>query len=586
MTYAAQRAKMGRSPCTIVEIDVDYCSRVFSVAPCTATGEPCYQGRKTCKDPNNFSATTKTFKFVDTLVTDPALAPSFPTLRTVSHAPSKINPGNGNDSGGLGVRASVTVIIQDMADGDVGTDPYVRQRSYDPKTRGTWWGKFKSRFPFYVGRLLRVKTGYLVDGMYDAANFTTKLFVIDSITGPSSSGVVQVVAKDILKLADDERAQAPEADIGTLLAALDTVATSFTLLPVGIGDLQYEASGTFRVGSEMMTFTRVADVCTVVRGVNGTVAQEADVGASVQECLTYTDQKVQDIIYDLLVNYAHIDAAYIDMAAWNLECDEWLRGYNVMSTIITKPTGVNQLVGELCEQGPVIIWWDERAQMIQLQVIRPRVADDVIALDDTVNIVVDSVEVQTNPNDRLSEVWVHYGMYDFTKDNLSDPTNYAKRYVLIDQDTESDDEFGDVRVRKVFSRWIPSTADSLATVVGFRILNQFLDMPEEIHFSLDAKDTEDIWTGTIATLQARILQDASGDNAPVKVQVTQAVEKDTGTLFSFVAIRSQFTGRYGFVTEDDMVDFDVATDAQKAVNGFVCQDDGLMPDGTPGYQIV
>ncbi len=158
--------------------------------------------------------------------------------------------------------------------------------------------------------------------------------------------------------------------------------------------------------------------------------------------------------------------------------------------------------------------------------------------------------------------------------------------MLIDEDAEGDDEFGDVRVRKVFSRWIPSTADSLATVVGFRILNQFLDMPEEITFSLDAKDTDDIWTGSTATLSHRLLQDASGDTPPVKVLVMQAMEKDTGTVFSFVAIRSQFNGRYGFVTADDMVDFDVATDAQKQVNGFVCQDDGLMPDGTPGYQIV
>jgi hypothetical protein len=586
MTYATEKTKIGRSPCTIVEIDVDYCSHVFGVSPCTATGEPCYQGRKTCKDPTNFAATTRTFKFVDCMVTDPALAPSFPSLRSVSHAPSKINPGNSSDAGGLGVRASVNIQIQDMTDGDVGTDPYVRQRSYDPKTRGTWWGKFKARFPFYVGRLLRVRTGYLVDDLYDAANFTTKLFVIDSITGPSSTGMVNVIAKDILKLADDERAQAPEADIGALQDALDTISTSFTLLPVGIGDEDYAASGTIIVGSELMTFTRVADVFTVTRGTNGTVAQEADVGAVVQECLIYTDQKVQDIIYDLLVNYAHIDAAYIDMAAWNAECDDWLRGYDVMSAILPKPTGVNQLVGELCEQGPVIVWWDERAQMIQLQVIRPRVGDDVIALDDSNNIVVDSVEVQTNPNQRLSEVWVHYGLYNYAVDNLNDPTNYAKRYVLLDQDSESDDEFGDVRIRKVFSRWIPSGADSLATVVAFRILNQFLDMPEEISFSLDAKDTTDIWTGTTATLVARILQDATGDNAPVKVQVMEAMERDTGTVFSFVAIRSQFTGRYGFVTEDTMVDFDAATDAEKQVNGFVCQDDGLMPDGTPGYQII
>ncbi len=585
MTYEVERSKIGRSPCTIVEIDVDYCSRTFGVAPCTATGEPCYQGRKTCKDPNNFAQTTRTFKFVDRMVTDPALSPSFCTLRSISHAPSKINPGNGSESGGLGVRASVTIQIQDMADGDVGTDPYVRDRSYDPKTRGTWWGKFKARFPFYVGRLLRVRTGYLVDGMYDITNFTTKLFVIDSITGPSSTGAVSIIAKDILKLADDERAQCPEADIGKLLAELDETATSFTLLPVGIGDLDYAASGTVIVGAEMMSFTRTGDDFTVVRGQNGTTAQAADVGAVVQECVIYTEQKVWEIIYDLLVNFAHIDPAYIDLAAWEAECDKWLRSY-LMSAILPKPTGVNQLVGELCEQGPVIVWWDERAQMIQLQVIRPRVADEVVALDDTINIVVDSVEVQTNPNDRLSEVWIHYGLYNYAIDNLSDPTNYAKRRVLIDQDSESDDEFGDVRVRKVFSRWIPSDADSLATVVAFRILNQFLDMPEEISFSLDAKDTDDVWTGTTATLQARILQDASGDNTPVKIQVMEAMERDTGTIFSFVAIRSQFTGRYGFVTEDTMVEFDAATDAEKEVNGFVSEDTGLMPDGTPGYQII
>ena len=56
----------------------------------------------------------------------------------------------------------------------------------------------------------------------------------------------------------------------------------------------------------------------------------------------------QNIVYDLLVNYAFVDPAFIDKSAWDAEQVGYLpRLYN---TLVTTPTGVSKLLTELTEQ--------------------------------------------------------------------------------------------------------------------------------------------------------------------------------------------------------------------------------------------
>ncbi len=147
MSYATELVKVGRQPVTVVELDLDFCTRTNGVAPCTAavgiTGtQKCFNTRKTCQDPNNYASSAKTYRF--STLPLPLEFQSIPSLRSVSIAPLRLDPGKG-----LGIRASVTVAITDHPFTDTfGLDKYLSERSYNPFLRGTYWGKlvgFKRR---------------------------------------------------------------------------------------------------------------------------------------------------------------------------------------------------------------------------------------------------------------------------------------------------------------------------------------------------------------------------------------------------------------------------------------------------------
>lgn len=243
---------------TYIEIDVDYCSNVYGTSPCAAelgvTGDKkCFNSLKTCQDRGNFRNSPATLRFAvdcDYLPKDiDVLAPS---VTNVSFSPATISLGED-----LGIRASLTVTFKDHPSGDASTglDKYYSDRSYSPFSQGTFWGKFRARHPYLRGRSLRWVMGFTGQAIGD---METRHFIIDSFNGPTPDGRFTITAKDVLKLADDERAQAPFLSNGSLLADITSGATSFTVTPDGIG-AEYRTSGHIAVGGkEIMSYTRNA----------------------------------------------------------------------------------------------------------------------------------------------------------------------------------------------------------------------------------------------------------------------------------------------------------------------------------------
>src|SRR5690606_21929357 len=126
-----------------------------------------------------------------------------------------------------------------------GCDPYVSERGYDPYKQGTYWGRFRARHPFLRGRAIRLIRGYVGQAL---AAMETRHFVIDSINGPTPDGTFTITAKDVLKLADGDRAQAPRPTNGFLVGELLASATTATLTPAGIGNKEYPSSGIAAIG--------------------------------------------------------------------------------------------------------------------------------------------------------------------------------------------------------------------------------------------------------------------------------------------------------------------------------------------------
>lgn len=242
---------------TYVEIDVSRCSLTYGSAPCTAsvgvTGDKkCFNSKATCQDRENYGDATVTLRFsFEGAEYQPDDIEAIPCVTGISISPGEISLG-----GDLGERASVSISFKDLRHSDTGPagDKYLADRSYNPFTQGTYWGRFRTRHRYIRGQPIRIIRGNLGQALGD---METRHYVVDSFSGPSADGSFTIVAKDVLKLADDDRAKAPLAVDARLTADATAVATSISLNPSGIGNLSFGVTGYATIaGKEVVSYTR------------------------------------------------------------------------------------------------------------------------------------------------------------------------------------------------------------------------------------------------------------------------------------------------------------------------------------------
>ena len=222
MTFAAR-------PVEIVEIIQPLCSRTFGVSPCNATGDACWNTDKTCKflsaldlsksltlrfvnddvyewQDNNTNLLTENGNTLTTEAGDPFLIdyiyqPSLaiPAMQNYQTAPTVLNVASGSrNKSPLGYRAVSNVRIKDFPWNDVGTDPYVSTRAYDPDQIGSFWSKWLARNPYHIGYTLNIYEGLIGEPL---SVMTQREYVIEKIDAGRNG--VSITAKDILRKITD-----------------------------------------------------------------------------------------------------------------------------------------------------------------------------------------------------------------------------------------------------------------------------------------------------------------------------------------------------------------------------------------------
>ncbi len=543
----------GRQPFSYVELDMDFCANVFGTAPCTATGSgdaKCFNTFISCLDTPNFNNTVKTYRFCSTSGGKvPVGLDAIPCLVGINITPAVIDAGKG-----LGLRAQCEITLRDFPHSDIRIDPYVDGRTYIPINQGSFFGKFKARNPYYNGRVMRVYSGYLEDdGSFDISNFEKRTYFLDGFDGIDANGIVKITAKDILKLAGDDRSVCPKPSVGKINADINNSATTITLTPSGVGALDYPASGYIRIGSEVCSFTRSGDVLTIVRGLKGTAATEHKIGDTVQICAKIPGQTVQYIVYDLLVNYCGVDSGYINMTDWNAEQTAYLT--RLYSALLTAPTGVSKLLTELCEQVGILLFWDEVKEKLILKSVRPNsLSETVTDLTADYHLLADSLKLKDLNDERVNETWIYYGLIDFTK-NLEEESNYKLLYVGANVSDQSTNKNRDIRIKKIFSRWITETASNAATELAQKYLERYAVAPIEANFNLDAKDGS-LALADFVRINSRQYQDFYGNNQDLLLQIVKRKEVLVGTTWAFTARQFAFSSNDN---PDRLVDIAVDT---------------------------
>lgn len=500
---------------TYIEIDIPFCALTYGVAPCTAsiptTGSAkCFNSIKTCQDRAHFAESDVTLRFSKPTEYLPREIDCMPSIQSVDFSPAAVSLGVD-----LGQRASLTVTFRDHPHSDTGAgyDKYRTGRSYDPYLQGSYWGKFRARQPFLRGRSLRWITGLVTD---DLADMETRHFLIESFSGPTPDGKFTIVAKDMLKLADGDRAQAPELSNGFLAADITAVGLTAALLPAGIGNAEYPANGTACIGGrEIVNFTRIGDTITLVdRGMHGTLAAAHKAQDRVQIVLRYLALDAANILYDLLTTYADVPTTYITLADWQAETAAFLG--SLYTAVICEPTSVKTLAAELIEQAALAIWDDNVNQKLRLQVLRAVNTNAAIFTPE--NALKGTLQLKEQPEKRLSRVQVYFGRIDATKP-LSNLDNYRSTSLSIDEEAEAD--YGSPAIKTITSRWIPESGRSIADRLGVIQLGRYRDPPRQVKLQLQRYAGTDAELGVGYQVEARSIQDATGSLASIPVQVTR-----------------------------------------------------------------
>lgn len=584
----------GREPITYVEIDQDFCGQTYGIAPCNAqvgvTGDArCYNTLATCQWRSAWVRTVKTLRFTDQQ--DAPERDAIPSVVSIETAPTVINPGGaGSRSGPLGQRASVAITFQDHPDTDALTDPYYASRALgiarDWRERGTFWTRWLARNPYHVNRIVRIRTGYRGQELHE---FTMLTYLIERIDGPDPSGRVTLRAKDVLRLADDDKAVAPKVSPGMLIADVPDNTLPAFLRVTGASAADYPAPRWVRIGREIFAYSSVTTISSseirlnlTARGQYNTEQKAHRAGDRVQWCYVVQDANLATLVYQLLTTFAGVPTEYIDLPAWQAERNAWLAAFNVWA-VISEPTGVRQLISELAEQCQFSLWWDERARRIRFEALKPLDGLALAQLNDDEHIVADSVRMRAEPNSRASQVWVFYDVTDPTE-RVDTDTNYRRILVRADLDAESPDEYGEAVIYKVHSRWLTSEAQALNA--ASRILERRRDPQRTVTLDADAKDGE-IWTGDVIDVLHRGIVDFEGRPALTRFQVTSAEEVEIGHRIRYelqsyafaIGVRSAFWMAANAPAYAD------ASPTEKARGAWWAEADGTV-GGDPGYNWV
>lgn len=531
----------------------------------------CYNAFRSCQAPGAYAkGVPKTVKFTGRGSPRNLTDPARPYIVSVQRAATELSL-----TDGLAPSSNSTITLIDDTDSDVELDPYVRDRATPAK--GTYWGRLIARNLNYAGRPARLIQRYVDHGSFGTAE--TSRYIIDQIKGPDSSGQVTVVLKDPIKLLD--RSTAPTPTSGKLISdmSLDTMQ-----IPLGVGEgAQYLSAGWVRIGDEIIRYDgNISDVLLIpsssFRAQFGTDAKTAKAGDGVQQCLVYQNTPYWQVIRDLS-NRAGILDADIDLSLLQTEDATWLGDAYLVTTCISDPEGISDLLTELLQQAQALFWWSPTGQKMTFRIFAPQSPTNVISktLDEIGYIREGSVNVTRADDERITFSSISFGRTVATA-NIDEVKNYKITEIAIDVSAESVNEYNERRTTLRNSRWFTSANTLAMRTFVRRDISRHRDAPEDIDFEADPKD-RDLIEGALCDVQTQNLIDKDGNTRKARVFITR--RENTGIRLRLKGRVTSFDRRYGFIAPNGTPDY-----PNNGGYACVCNNTGLMTDGTNGFLVI
>lgn len=580
---------VGREPIQIVELVQPLCANTYGSAPCTASGgadAKCYNTRATCQDTANYDGSSSlSLYFAKGYVAERGVSGApyiIPSLKSVSTAPTVINLGAANqDAQGLGNRALCTITFTDHPHTDRRVDPYVDGRSWNPLDRASFWSKWIVRNKFWNLIRINIYEGYSGQAL---GSMTKRTYFMDNITGPDDQGRVTIQGKDVLARIEERKAQAPVISEGVLYA--DITDSDLTFEVANAVEADYDASGVIRINDELILYTSRATstngvqfTCSI-RGYKNSVSDEHSADDEVQQCVVYENGWVNDVLEDLLTTYGGIPGTFLDTTNWETE----VRFYSPavrLNTIISEPTDVSLLVSEILEQVGAFMWWDERNQLVKYKSVRG-VEEEATVTFTAENHILPGLRLERKPRRRISQAWFYYGIRSYVEE-LEKPSNFNSSTIVADLDSESDDQYGEPSIRKIFSRWLLTAAGSNATAA--RLVKKYRDVPLHAIFEVDAKD-RDTWAGDVIFISHHLLVDDFGERKIERWTVLSAEETVPGEKVKYTCENTNLYGIVYLIQDSAVATDPYTTPTDIGFNlAYIGNSSGELSDGTEAAKI-
>ncbi len=566
MSYQDELNKLSRTPVILVIIALDYCQRTFGVDPCLATGEPCYNTYPTCKYKTAFQLGARDYRFTSFNAPQPFMGGERPYLESIAWHPTEIKDN-------LTVKSRIKLTMLDEPDTDVGIDPYLSQRS---SVQGTFWKKLLARNRNYKGKSVRVLEGCV--GLPEEEFEERFVGVIDAVT--LGKGKITIEAVDLLAALDQIEVP-PKLNI-KLVTDVTDVAATMTLTAVDGLD---SPAGYVRIGDEIIHYTGVNEGSNELtgceRGHFGTIAEEYGENEKVQKVRYYEPQNPFDILTEMLLTDAGMDSSRVNSTEFDFWRD-WPGGEINYSAIVSEPTKLSDLYFEIVDLLDCKSWVGEDLQVTIRRNMPNAPGRAYRVVTDEVNLVVRQSAADLNEKSRIAKAVLYWD-----KDPVGNDEYKNFRRIDVGLDPDAIAEYSDAPEKVIKSRWLregylqEELLDGyVSDVLARRVWMQRDAMPF-IDFEVELKDST-IKTGEYIRMSTDEILEKDGK--PLVEQPFIIVRRERrGDDFKLRAQRLP-SRRIDFIADDDAPDWDQATDADKEY-GYICDDDGLMPDGTPGYSI-
>ena len=591
-------------------IELNVCANVYGSAPCTASNSPgfeCTNSFATCQDPANYvrkGGLTPGAVVLSTNDSGPRgnyysnelggteLIAEYPCIDKITHNPTEIKRGDGVAS-----RGSVDIICTDFAGWPQQAsyhqhDPYYATR--EDNTRGSFFGKLLSRFPYLNGAAVEIKVFELVRSGADGIGrqeIQRHNYLVDRVDGPTSKGRVTIKCKDYLTMADPGTSQFPLAD-GTILDG--ELSKNGTSIPIKNSTAANWSNGDYCVIDDeaILIGTYTSTLLTgCTRAQLGTAAAIHDDETPVLLAKVYTDVNVIDIIYALLVEVAGVPASLVPYNDDPGDPDEWddlkageLSSYN-LTQVLSEPTGVMTHLNDICKDCYLNLWFDTTENTFRLS--NTNTADAVLTATEVTeadHMLEESVTVREMRKGMISQVWVYYGRVEIT--GPAEANNYKNVAINVNTALESANAWNRKNVKAIAAKWL-DTSGAVAIITAFRWAQEN-DIPRrEATWTQDFNSASALTVGRYVNLRTDFVQDYLGLPDESTWQIIKIKELELGITRQITASVLRPTdlsgARFAKIVNvaNENVEYGDATPADRDLWGWIAATDGFENKDEP-----